>query len=199
MSKKEEILNLEEYEDILKLEKEYTVEYDNKIIVLKKSKGKNPLNGYGGLKDIKWYKFDIEWCTNKIEEKIDLGGDYDKVAFMFSKVSADILKRLIPMKEGISKFPWENADANTGNIHPPKEDYKKIRQLVLFKGSGPLTLQFMETDEYYIYSAVHKACYYPLINENDNEENMKKLKDDNRYKFLEAVWKALPPEIKEEN
>lgn len=192
MKKKEDILELEEeYEDILKLEKKYTVEYDNKIIVLKKIGNLRP--GKNELKDIKWYVYSIPGNLELFDNK------YDKVAFMFSKVNADILKRLIPMKEGISKFPWENADANTGNIHPPKEDYKKIRQLVLFKGSGPLTLQFMETDEYYIYSAVHKACYYPLINEDDNEENMKKLKDDNRYKFLEAVWKALPPEIKEEN
>ena len=166
-------------EDILELDDEYTVKIDNKAIVLKKIGNLRP--GKNELKDIKWYVYSIPGDLELFDNK------YDKVAFMFSKVSADILERLIPMKKGISKFPWENADVNTGNIHPPKEDYKKIRQLVLFNGSGPLTLQFVETDEYYIYSAVHKACYYPLIDEKDTE----RLKDDNRYRFLKAVWEQI--------
>ena len=153
--------------------------------------------GKGNLEDIEWFTYDIVG-------DIGLFDKYNKVAFMKLRITADMLKSFILANKyvtKISQIPRVNVDAKTGNIHPPKKDdikFDKVRQLVLFNGSGPLTPQFIKNNDYYIYSAVHKACYYPLINE-DDKKNKKRLMNDNRYKFLEAVWKALPPEIKEEN
>lgn len=169
-------------DDILQ-SKKYTVKLGDKDIVLKKSRGRNPLNGKGNLEDIEWFTYDIVG-------DIGLFDKYNKVAFMKLRITADMLRSFILANKDVTKIPRVNVDAKTGNIHPPKKDDIKpdeVNQLVLFKGSGPLTLQFMETDEYYIYSAVHKACYYPMLDENDEE----RFKNDNRYRFLKAVWEQI--------
>ncbi len=172
-------------DDILQLKKP-TVKFDDKDIVLKKSRGKNPLKGKGDLEDIEWFTYDIVG-------DIGLFDKYNKVAFMKLRITADMLKSFILANKyvtKISQIPRVNVDAKTGNIHPPKKDdikFDKVRQLVLFNGSGPLTPQFIKNNDYYIYSAVHKACYYPLLDEKDTE----RFEKDNRYRFLKAVWEQI--------
>ena len=136
----------------------------------------------------------IQWYTYKIDNKDELGLDYDCIAVSFARITQDILnqarERIIQI--GVSTAQTPNIDANTGNIHPsPKEVSKapdrKVQQLVLCNGSSPLTSNFLETDEYYFYTCVHKACYYPLIDDKDNE----RFKNDERTIILKAVWNAL--------
>ena len=172
---------------MLKLSEKLEFEFNNTIITL--IRGKRISYGRNNLKDIKWhvYKFD-----DKAREYF--GNEYDGVAVMFTKITMDVLDEIEKGKRvyqtGVSTADRANADMNTGNIHPPKPDkpnYDEIRQLVLFNDRGPLTPHFVETRNYYFYSAVHKACYYPTINDKD----MSKYEDDKRRIFLKAVWKAL--------
>ncbi len=143
-------------------------------------KGKKLSSGRNNLNDIKWY-------TYKIENHNILGIDYDCIALSFSRITEEILKEAWKsiVREGVSTAERPNIDGNSGNIHPKNAGNSKIRQLVLCYESGPLTPHFEETEDYYFYSAVHKACYYPLIRDD------KRLHKDYRYKFLKEIWKAL--------
>lgn len=109
----------------------------------------------------------------------------------------------VTKKYCMSKYPYAHIDGKSGNIHPGtkkvdelSKTYDKIRQLVLCRGSendpGPNTPNIEVSDEVYVYSKktkVHKACYFPLI------EDDEKLKENPRYKFLKEVASELPEEI----
>ena len=173
---------------VMKPAKTITITIDGKIINLER--GTRISCGRNELSDIKWYVY-------KTDEK-DLGcfpNGYDGVAAMYTKITEDILNKIKNdniLNTGVSRATRINVDMNTGNIHPPKENvqdsgYGEIKQLVLFRGRGPLAPQFINTKDYYVYSAVHKACYYPLISNNDEDKYI----NDERHKFLEKVWKSL--------
>jgi len=145
-------------------------------------------SGRNNLNDIKWYVYEIDKSGHS-----HLG--YDCIILSFSLITLDTLleaqKRII--KKDISTNERPNIDGNTGNIHPNKitENNNKIKQLILCNGSGPLAPHFIETGEYYCYNAVHKACYYPLICDEEA------LHENYRYKFLKKVWEELGDNIVE--
>ena len=136
----------------------------------------------------------IKWYTYQIDNKDELGLVYDCIAVSFARITPDLLKKAKEriIQTGVSKAQTPNIDANTGNIHPTSKEVipppeGKVQQLVLCNGRGPLTSNFFETDDCYCYTCVHKACYYPLIDEKDEE----RFKNDERTVILKAVWNAL--------
>lgn len=143
-------------------------------------------HGRNDLSDIKWYTYTIT-----IENHAELDLAYDCIAVSFAKITEEILKEAAAhiCMTGVSTAEQPNIDARTGNIHPKadKEPDREVQQLVLCNQSGPLCAHFLETDDCYCYTAVHKACYYPLINPKDKEY----VGNDARYRLLEAVWEAL--------
>ncbi len=166
--------------------KELSIKIDNEHS-LKLTRGYKLSSGRNNLRFIKWY-------TYKIENKEDFGLEYDNIAFSFTRITKDILISAAEniVKDGVSTAPLPNIDASTGNIHPAEKDTDtdpngKFCQLVLCMGSGPNTPYFTEIDDYYCYTGVHKACYYPLIDKNDEEG----FKCDIRQIILKAVWNKL--------
>ena len=158
--------------------------------------------GRNNLSDIIWYKYKI---VNKEKDIF-----YDSVCLCFFKITEEVrieaAKRII--SKGVSKEETErpHIDYKTGNIHPNKkyveeQNNGKIKQLVLCNGLGPGALKKQINDNFYVYKntprqfgiKIHKACYYPLIDDNQN------LKNDWRYKFLENIWKNIDDGLKEEN
>ncbi|MBR6337017.1 MAG: hypothetical protein IKR76_04725, partial [Ruminococcus sp.] len=167
------------------LKDKYTFEYGGINITLTKSGEWH--RGANKLSDIQWFLYEM-----KIQGLIPHINEYDRIGFMFTPITKENFTDSMLVMINVSKenAVYRNIDLNTGNVHPSKEDvevagYDEIKQLVLFNGNGPLTMQLVENDEYYIYSAVHKACYYPLIEDNDD------LKNNIRYKFLRTVGEVI--------
>ena len=173
--------------------KELNIKIDDEHYPLKLTKGNRFYQGKRGtnLKHIKW-------LTYKIENKEDFELEYDNIAVSFSLITKDILKLASDTicQEDVTSAKLPNIDANTGNIHATEENANdpitdpnaEFLQLVLCVGSGPNAPHFTETDDYYYYTGVHKACYYPLI---DEEKDKEKLKGDIRQIILKAVWDEL--------
>ena len=113
---------------------------------------------------------------------------------------------LNPMLSGTQSNPNVHIDFKSGNIHPgydyvKKNSNKKIRQIVLCQNSNsdPGPRLDNDNDEFkeethYVYKRprsimhVHKACYYPLI---DDDET---LKQNWRYKYLKTIYDKLVDE-----
>lgn len=112
----------------------------------------------------------------------------------FKKAAANVV-----LTENVTEIPEPHIDGKTGNIHPGKnyidkngyDKFDKINMLVLSVGGvskdgrigvhpGPLNVnkKTTEDDAQYYYTAVHKACYFPLMSKDIQ------LKNDPRYKFL---------------
>lgn len=144
--------------------------------------GNRLISGRNNLSYIKWYNYSI------INHK-ELNLDYDCISLSFLRITRDELKKAAEniMLSGVSTADTPNIDAFTGNIHASGESLKteKIQQLVLCSSKGPLLPRFFESDEYYYYTAVHKACYYPLIDDNNYFEN------DIRHILLKRLWNKL--------
>lgn len=175
-----------------------TIKIDtNKELKLFLTNGRNGKihTGIGELSDIEWYEY-------KITNSEEIGLPYDNIALSLfavddatrKKAAETIVKEKITSKD--TKRP--NIDYNTGNIHLDitwlnDNPNKTIKQLVLCKGPGPKTTNEGNDHNFYCYKNtkrekgcyVHKACYYPLIEE-DNA-----LHNDWRYKLLESLWKEL--------
>ncbi len=169
-----------------KIPSELTIEIEGIPPIKLKTSGRLSF-GRNTLSDIKWYSY-------LIEDPAQAGLDYDCVAVSFSQITIKILEEAQNniFLSGVSKGKGANIDANSGNIHPDMDTVasnssREIKQLVLCSGKGPLMPKFIETDEYYFYSAVHKACYYPPINNKDEE----KFKNDFRQVFLKKIWEQL--------
>ena len=123
---------------------------------------------------------------------------YDSINMMLFKVESipEIIR-----EEDVTKDPNAHIDAKTGNIHPGKEyvkehsrNYDKVRQLVLCAAGGndlgpklPAKLEDdPKEDVYYIYSTVHKSCFYPRIDNIELEDG-----EDWRHDLLKQVWNEL--------
>ncbi|SHN00448.1 hypothetical protein SAMN02746066_04329 [Anaerosporobacter mobilis DSM 15930] len=154
--------------------------------------------GKENLSDISWYQYKI--VNNK-----ELGIVYDNICLSLFRItelvrieaSKEIIKKRVSKKETVRP----HIDYMTGNIHPSKEyianqnKLGKIQQLVLCNGLGPHIPEKQLDDDYYVYkncarqsgSKVHKACYYPLIDNNLN------LQDNWRYQLLEEIWNLINP------
>lgn len=185
---KEEILEKSDLPD--KLE---NISVDGKISNITLSKVNRLICGINNLDSIKWFRY---ICSDEID-------GYAAVNLMFFKIDKKMFDeaRTRIALENVSLTVTPHIDGNTGNIHPSHSDilksgYSKIRQLVLCANKksdpGPNTPNIEVTDDVYEYSLktkVHKACYFPLI------EDDEKLKDNWRYKFLKQICLNLPEEI----
>lgn len=148
---------------------------------------------------------DIFWYVYKIKNNNELEIAYDNICLSLFKITESIRieasKNIIANEVSKSKTKRPHIDYKSGNIHPSKEYVEnqndgKIKQLVLCNGLGPCTNEQVNTD-FYIYknsprqsgSKVHKACYFPPIDNNTN------LQDNWRYKLLKKIWENIKMEI----
>lgn len=152
----------------------------------------NMTHGVNELTDITWYKY-------KIKNPFEVNGvEYHYIHMMFFSINENIRKEAEKyiIEKNVSKAKRPHIDSNSGNIHPTKEyvvnatQQNLISQLVLCikrdKGSNGPSPEKSE----YKYDNV-KACYYPLIENNENE-----LKNDDRYKLLKELWDKIPEDMK---
>lgn len=180
--KNDEILN--------KLPKQFTLKNGAQLVLDEK-----PHQGTGNLSDIVWYQYKIINCGK-------LGIGYDNVCLSPTRITESVRVEASKniFKDGVSKKETvrPHIDRSSGNIHPSKEyvseqNNGEIHQLVLCNGLGPHTPVKQVDDDYYVYkntprqagAKVHKACYYPLIDDGLN------LKNDWRYQLLEEVWDKI--------
>ncbi len=190
-----------------KLPTEFALNNEKKLVKTTKSKS-NHTRGRNNLKDLEWvvYKF-----TDGNADSSENG--YTHILFMpyciIENIRTNASKNLVCKQVSTAERP--HIDAKTGNVHPEKlnpENYTKIEQLILVRvygenhGGPNLKCDDYNEKDYYTYKAedknktayVHKACYYPLIDEND--ENVKNLKNNWRYKLLEEIWEKLHKALK---
>lgn len=169
------------------------------------TKGKRISSGKNNLINLKWITYTITWKENDVIP--EMWKQYDRILFTAYKIDVDIQldasKRVLKTDVSTAKCP--NVDLNSGNIHPDISEDKitskpMVMQLVLVSSKNspvgpalidiPPEIQHREiTDKlYYNYSVfVPKACYYPLIDENDAET----VKDDFGYQFLKKIWEEI--------
>lgn len=169
------------------------------------TKGKRISSGKNNLINLKWITYTITWKENDVIP--EMWKQYDRILFTAYKIDADIqvyASKCI-LKTAVSTAKCPNVDLNSGNIHPDISEDKitskpMVMQLVLVSSKNspvgpalidiPAEIQHREiTDKlYYNYSVfVPKACYYPLIDEND-EENVK---SEFGYQFLKKIWEEI--------
>lgn len=169
------------------------------------TKGKRISCGRNNLSGLKWVTYTI---TRKENDVIpEMWKQFDRILFTAYKINADVQfeasKRALRANVSTAKCP--NVDLNSGNTHPDiSEDNKpsksELMQLVLASSNntiiGPALIdipqeiqnQEIPNDRYYIYPVcVPKACYYPLINKNDEEA----VKDEFGYLFLKKIWEEI--------
>ena len=169
------------------------------------TKGKRMSWGQNNLRNLKWITYTITWKENDVIP--EMWKQYDRVLFTAYKIGVDIQfeasKRVL--KTGVSTAKCPNVDLNSGNIHPDISEHKitsklMVMQLVLVSSKNssvgpaliynPPEIQHQEiTDKrYYNYSVlVPKACYYPLIDENDEDI----VKGEFGYQFLKKIWEEI--------
>lgn len=166
------------------------IEIDNCNLELKTDRNEKPRIFWGrnNLSKIRWYVYEI---TNASELKML----YNQIVLSPCRIvqgkELDNAKKNILTKE-ISRCEDSNIDAITGNIHilnEMKDGYSEIKQLVLCNNDGPQIQGYSEDDENIYYNYVHKACYYPLIKDNDKKND--KLTSNWRYKLLSNLWEKL--------
>ena len=155
--------------------------------------------GINGLKNIVWYEY-------KIVNHKEKGLVYNNICLSPFKITEEIrslaAKNIIEKNISSQDTPLPNIDYRSGNIHPSREfierlNFEKVLQLVLCNGLGPNTPNENEEDAY-IYknsplqkgAKVHKACYFPLIEDDQN------LYEDWRYKLLQEVWLSIPADMR---
>ena len=128
---------------------------------------------------------------------------YDSINLMYFYINEEqknIAKNKV-ISKGTQKEKKPHIDAKTGNIHPGKEyvekhsgNYDKVKQLVLCAAGGndlgpKLPANILEDeneDELYLFSSIHKSCYYPRIDGKEFEEGK-----DWRQDLLRQVWNEL--------
>lgn len=147
------------------------IEIDNCNLELKTDRNEKPRIFWGrnNLSKIRWYVYEI---TNASELKML----YNQIVLSPCRIvqgkELDNAKKNILTKE-ISRCEDSNIDAITGNIHILNE----------------MKDGYSEDDENIYYNYVHKACYYPLIKDNDKKND--KLTSNWRYKLLSNLWEKL--------
>lgn len=149
--------------------------------------------GRNELSDIFWYQY-------KIVNNEEHGIMYDNICLSLFKITEEVRNKAEGkiIQERVSQAERPNIDYKTGNIHPCKYYVKcqnngKIQQLVLCKKRGPRTPEKQVDDNFYVYPSdsgrsgakIHKACYYPMIEDDPNLHN------DCRYRLLKEVWNEI--------
>ena len=149
-------------------------------------------HGSGELENIQWRKL--------IFADIEGYGSINMMYFKINEIPTKILE------SNVTKSSEAHIDAKTGNIHPGKDyvkehsdkehsgNYDKVRQLVLCAAGGndlgpKLSSKLLEDeneDELYLFSSIHKSCYYPRIDGKEFEEGK-----DWRQDLLRQVWNEL--------
>ncbi len=139
------------------------------------------------LENIQWRKL--------IFADIEGYGSINMMYFKINEIPTKILE------SNVTKDSEAHIDAKTGNIHPGKEyvkddsgNYDKVKQLVLCAAGGndlgpKLPANILEDeneDELYLFSSIHKSCYYPRIDGKEFEEGK-----DWRQDLLRQVWNEL--------
>ncbi|MGN0649289.1 MAG: hypothetical protein ACI4KM_02550 [Oscillospiraceae bacterium] len=168
-------------------------------------------SGINNLTDLKWISYSIDWT--KSQNIPEHWRKYNKVIFspyrIGEKGRQEASQRIVLERVSMIKDREHyHIDGKSGNIHPPfQESYEfnsaEIKQLVLCKpntscdgprndelfGITPCELYSWETEKKKITRTIYipKACYYPLIDEND-EENVK---GEFGYQFLKKIWEEI--------
>ena len=163
---------------------------------------KHEHKGIGNLKDISWYEY-------KIVNSDALNINYDNIAVSSFAITKEIrklaAKNIIEERVSYKETIRPHIDYKTGNVHPSEEYIKKnndekVRQLVLCRGLGPKTPEINKDKNIYFYQnnpgqsacRIHKACYYPLIEEDES------LKENWRYKLLAEIWSNIQEKLEDE-
>lgn len=177
---------------------------DDMKLVLEKSGKTKHRRGIRGLSDIWWFQY-------RIEMQSKLLGEMDRILIMpfliDKEIQEEAMKEVINggvAEEGVKR---PHVDFKTGNIHPiitDNLDYdnSEIKQILLVRGSYnpktgqndkhcfPMVVENLIDEPCYEYTwekkkiYVSKACYYPLIDNNDS----KLLSECNKQKILKEIW-----------
>ncbi|MGN0679430.1 MAG: hypothetical protein ACI4JS_07200 [Oscillospiraceae bacterium] len=191
----------------LKQNKSYTIKSEE-FGTIKLSR-KRQSSGRKGLSDLRWVPYSIDWTEARNIPESELWiKEYNEVVFEPHQINEEIRKAAEPnvFFGGVNEYgvARPNIDGKTGNIHPALQTYGdldfnsvEIAQLVLVIKDGPKCNKLPEDVPHYDYyenpekktgkCLVPKACYYPLIDENDEET----VKDDFGYQFLKKIWEEI--------